>query len=167
MVRYSEFDEHAAMQQRRRSLSSPRMDLTDLHPALPMFRAVVRRNSDRARRRHLRARGTVMDTGAVMAEDGSLMPEPSDTGHIQAEQDLPPSLPRPSETTVVASIYARPYRWMMAFPMLQLRNVEGILRRPPRAEKRAHLGIWRSTQRTLIAKTSDYYLGAASTSVWM
>ena len=43
------------MQRQSRSFSSPVLDVTDLHPALKIFRAVVERTLDRARRRYLRA----------------------------------------------------------------------------------------------------------------
>ena len=65
-------------EQRHGSLPSPCMGPDDLHPALPTFRAVVQRNLDRARRRYVRACGTVTDTGEAMAEDGSITPDPSD-----------------------------------------------------------------------------------------
>ena len=54
------------------------MGIGDLHSPLPIFRAVAERNLDTARRRYLRARGDVMDTGDVTLEDGIISPEPSD-----------------------------------------------------------------------------------------
>ena len=69
--------------------------MEDLDPALPTFWAIVERNLDCARRRFLRACGTVMDTGELMLADGIISPEPSDDEQIPAEQDLPLILPRP------------------------------------------------------------------------
>ena len=50
----------------------------DIHPSLPIFRAIAERNLGRARRRYLRACGNVMDIGVVTLEDGSVLPVPSD-----------------------------------------------------------------------------------------
>ena len=83
------------MEQRQRPLTSPFMDMGILDPALPTFWAIVERNLGRARRRYLRACGTVVDTGELMVEGGSILPEPSDDAQIPAEQDLPLILPRP------------------------------------------------------------------------
>ena len=76
--------------------SSPRMDLDDLHPTLPIFRAVVERNLGRARRRYLRACGSGMDKDEVALEDGSVLTEPSDDDSLPMESaDLPLELPPP------------------------------------------------------------------------
>ena len=79
------------------SASTPNMDMTDLHPALPIFWYVIDRNLDRARRRYLRARGTLMDSGNAMLDAGAIMPEPSDCEHIPAEKDISLALPHLSD----------------------------------------------------------------------
>ena len=77
------------------AITSPFMDAGDIHPSLPIFRAIAQRNSDRARRRYLRACGNVLGNGDVTLEDGRILPEPSDDGPIPMEPDatyltLPP-----------------------------------------------------------------------------
>ena len=70
------------MENNYRPHSSPKMDMTDLHSALPIFWAVAERNLDRARRRYLRACGTRVGNGNVQSDDGAHMPEPSDGERI-------------------------------------------------------------------------------------
>ena len=53
------------MNHRNWPLSSPSVDTTDLHPALPVFRAAAERNLDRARRCLLRACGTSEESGII------------------------------------------------------------------------------------------------------
>ena len=73
------------------------MDMADLNPALPIFRAVVERNLGRARRRYLRACGTQTENGDTLLGNGDIIRDPSDDEPIPVEKDSPLTLPPPCD----------------------------------------------------------------------